>query len=145
MGCAKRFLEDSPLTRIVAVEPVGSVIFGNAPERRLIPGIGSSRCPELLQTHLVPHVVVVSEEQTIRLCHEVAGEHGLIVGGSTGSVLAAIRLMNDEIWPGASVVAVSADFGDKYLDTVFDRDWVLQNFGFEPQHHASLRALAPVA
>jgi 2,3-diaminopropionate biosynthesis protein SbnA len=145
MGCAKRFREDSPLTRIVAVDPVGSVIFGSTPARRLIPGIGSSRCPELLQTHLVPHVVAVSEEQTIRICHEVAREHGLIVGGSTGSVLAAIRLMSDEIPAGASVVAISPDFGDKYLDTVFNRDWVLRNFGFEPQHQASVRALATVA
>jgi cysteine synthase A len=144
MGCAQRFQEESPLTRVVAVEPVGSVIFGSSPARRLIPGIGSSRCPELLQTRLVPHVVNVSEEDTIRMCHEVAGEQGLIVGGSTGSVLAAIRQLDDAISPGASVVAVSADFGDKYLDTIYNRDWVLRNFGFDPQRQPALPTLAPM-
>jgi cysteine synthase A len=133
MGCVRRFQESSPQTRIVAVEPAGSVIFGHPPARRLIPGIGASRRPELLDENLVHHVVSVSESDTIRLCHEVAHKHGLLVGGSTGSVLAAIRQMDDAIAKDTVVVGISADFGDKYLDTVFDRGWVRQNFGFDPQ------------
>ena len=32
MGCVQRFREESPSTRIIAVDPVGSVIFGGPPE-----------------------------------------------------------------------------------------------------------------
>ena len=143
MGCVQRFREESPSTRIIAVDPVGSVSFGGPPARRLIPGLGASRCPELLLPDSVDRVVSVSEPDTIRMCHEVARVHELIVGGSTGSVLAAIRQMDDEIMPDATVVAVSADFGDKYLDTVYDRDWVLRNYGFDPQ--ADMTQEAPVS
>jgi len=128
MGCARRFAETSPQTRIVAVEPVGSVTFGSPPAPRLIPGIGASRCPELLEIGRVHLVLAVPESDTIRMCHEVAREHGLIIGGSTGSVLAAIRQFDAELSSGACVIAVSADFGDKYLETVYDRDWVCRNF-----------------
>ena len=132
MGCAQRFREESANTRIVAVDPVGSVSFGGAPKLRLIPGLGASRRPELLLPEAIDRVVSVSEPDTLRMCHEIASVHGLIVGGSTGSVLAAVRQMDDGITSGMSVVAVSADFGDRYLDTVYSRDWVLRNYGFDP-------------
>ena len=145
MGCAQRFREESPNTQIIAVDPVGSVIFGGPPELRLIPGIGASRRPELLLADQVDCVVSVSESDTIRMCHEVARVHGLIVGGSTGSVLAAVGQMDDEILSGMCVIAVSADFGDKYLDTVYDRDWVLRNYGFDPRAEMTQEMLVSIA
>jgi len=66
------------------------------------------------------------------LVDDVALEHGVLVGGSTGSVLAAVRSLADRIDPGATVVALSPDFGEKYLDTIYDRDWVIRNYGFDP-------------
>jgi 2,3-diaminopropionate biosynthesis protein SbnA len=136
MGCTQRFREESPATQIIAVEPVGSVLFGGTPARRLIPGLGASRRPELLQPDRVDRVVTVSEPDTIRMCHEMAHEQGLLVGGSTGSVLAAVRQLDDEIMAGASVVAVSPDLGDRYLETVYDPSWVTRNYGFDVQTKA---------
>lgn len=132
MGCARRFRAESPSTRLVAVEPVGSVLFGGPPSPRRIPGLGGSRPPEILDPGVVHRVVQVSEPDTIRMCHEVVRTHGLLAGGSTGSVLAAARSLEGMIEPGASVVAVSADLGDKYLDTIYDREWVMRHFGFDP-------------
>jgi 2,3-diaminopropionate biosynthesis protein SbnA len=133
MGCARRFREASPRTRLVAVDPEGSISFGGRSGRRVIAGIGSSRRPELLDTDVVDHVVSVPEADTIRMCHEVVHNHGILIGGSTGTVLAAARTLEGVIEPGASVIAVSADFGDKYLDTIYDRLWVQENFGFDPR------------
>ena len=53
--------------------------------------------------------------------------------------------MDDEIMPGMSVVAVSPDLGDKYLDTIYDGDWVLRNYGFDPQADAVQEALVSIA
>lgn len=132
MGCARRFAAESPATRLVAVDPVGSVLFGDPSARRLIPGIGSSRPSPVLDPGVAHRVVRVSEPDTIRMCHEMARVHGLLVGGSTGSVLAAAQSLEGTIEPGASIVAVSADLGDKYLDTIYNRGWVLRHFGFDP-------------
>ncbi|GAA3027981.1 hypothetical protein GCM10020000_00560 [Streptomyces olivoverticillatus] len=48
MGCIAYFREHSPRTRIVAVDTAGSVTFGFPPGRRYIPGLGTSRTPEIL-------------------------------------------------------------------------------------------------
>jgi N-(2-amino-2-carboxyethyl)-L-glutamate synthase len=132
-GCVRRLREESPRTRVIAVEPEGSVSFGGDAAPRRIPGIGASRRPELLDGAGVDRVVFVPEADTIRMCHELAMRTGLLLGGSTGAVLAGIRKMGDAIPAGAVVVAISADFGDKYLDTVYDRDWVFQHYGFDPK------------
>jgi cysteine synthase A len=53
------------------------------------------------------------------------------VGGSTGTVLAAVRQLAPEFAPGDVVVAISADLGEKYLDTVYDPAWVQEFIAIE--------------
>ena len=48
----------------------------------------------------------------------------LLVGGSTGTVLAAVQQLAPEFSRGDTIVAISADLGEKYLDTVYDPAWV---------------------
>ena len=42
MGCARYFKEHHPEVPVVAVDTVGSVTFGGAPARRMIPGLGTA-------------------------------------------------------------------------------------------------------
>ncbi len=48
LGVARRLRTVFPDLRVIAVDAVGSVIFGAQPGKRELPGIGSSRIPELL-------------------------------------------------------------------------------------------------
>jgi hypothetical protein len=48
----------------------------------------------------------------------------LLVGGSTGTVLAAVQQLAPEFARGDTIVAISPDLGEKYLDTVYDSAWV---------------------
>ncbi|HEY0836563.1 MAG TPA: 2,3-diaminopropionate biosynthesis protein SbnA [Azospirillum sp.] len=130
MGLTRRFAELSPETKIVAVEPEGSVTFDESRAgRRLIPGIGTSRRPELADASGLDRIVYVSEVDTIRMCHTLARRHGLLLGGSTGSVLAAVAADADGFDAGSTIVAVSPDLGDKYLETIFSPDWVRDSYG----------------
>jgi len=129
MGCARYFRAHSPRTKIIAVDTEGSVTFGFPPRRRHIPGLGTSRKPEILEPELADDVVVVSEGDAIRMCRLVAMKYGIAVGGSTGSVLAAVVRSSPGIPLGASVVAISPDSGDRYLDTIYDDIWVEKRFG----------------
>lgn len=128
MGCSEYFRQHSPHTRIVAVDTVGSVTFGFDPGKRHIPGLGTSRKPEIFREGKTDSVVMVSERDAVRMCRTLAIRHGICAGGSTGSVLAAIEQERARIPPGAGVVAIAPDIGERYLATVFDDAWVAERF-----------------
>jgi 2,3-diaminopropionate biosynthesis protein SbnA len=132
MGLAERFAELSPQTMVVAVEPEGSVTFDQSRKgRRLIPGIGTSRVPELSDASRLDRIVYVDELDAIRMCHKLARKHGLLLGGSSGSVMAAIEADASLFDSESTIVAVSADLGDKYLDTVYSPDWIKASYGVD--------------
>jgi len=131
MGCARFFRERAPGVRIVAVDVRGSVIFGGAPSRRHIPGIGSSRVPEILDPSLVDDVVEVDEEAAVRECWRLLREESLFVGGSAGAVSAAMRAYPWSSRPrGRTPVAVAifADRGERYFDGLYDARWIAARF-----------------
>ncbi len=128
MGCAKYILENKLNTRLIAVDAEGSVTFGLPSGKRLIPGLGTSRKPEILDPNVIDDLVIVPETQTIGMCREILDKHGLFVGGSTGTVLAAIKAYKNKIPISSKLVAISPDFGDRYLDTIFNDHWVNNNF-----------------
>jgi cysteine synthase A len=125
-GVSERLHQQFPHIKIVAVEPVGSVTFGGAPAKRNIPGIGTSVRPKLADLAKPDRIVEVSEAKTVEACLSFVRDHHLLVGGSTGTVLAAVRRLAAEFRPGDTIVAISPDLGEKYLDTVYDPIWVDQ-------------------
>ncbi|WP_448724146.1 2,3-diaminopropionate biosynthesis protein SbnA [Pseudomonas farris] len=131
MGCAEAFKQDSPTTQLVAVDPVGSISFGKSPARRLIPGIGASQKPKLLDAAQADFVVSVSERDTIATCRDVARRYGILLGGSSGSTLAAIASLSPRIEPGSTLVVIAPDLGEKYLDSIYDDAWVERHFSNE--------------
>jgi 2,3-diaminopropionate biosynthesis protein SbnA len=123
-GISERLRQVFPQINVVAVEPVGSVTFGGAPGKRNIPGIGTSVRPKLADLADPDIVVAIEEEKTVEACLSFVRDYHLLVGGSTGSVLAAVQQLAPEFMPGETIVAISADLGEKYLDTIYERAWV---------------------
>ena len=124
-GVSRRLKERYPKIRIVAVDTEGSVIFGSAPRKRHIPGVGSSIVPQLLSQAKIDDVVLISERDTVDACRELLTTHGLFVGGSSGTAFAAIKRYASRM-AGAkrpTVLFLCADRGTAYLDTVFDPAW----------------------
>jgi N-(2-amino-2-carboxyethyl)-L-glutamate synthase len=123
-GISEVLRQTFPGIKIVAVEPKGSVTFGGAPGKRNIPGIGTSVRPKLANLAKPDRIVVVNEEQTVDACRSFVRDHHLLVGGSTGTVLAAVKELTSDFSRGEVIVAISADLGEKYLDTIYDPIWV---------------------
>lgn len=144
MGCIWHFRAFSPSTKIIAVDTVGSVTFGNPPGPRYIPGLGTSRRPELCCPDAVDEVVMVPETDAISMCRRLAAERGLPVGGSTGSVVAAVQNSAPLIPPGSRVVALSPDMGDRYIQTVYSDEWVARTYGNATQPRESGSRPVPV-
>ncbi len=123
-GVSERLRQVFPNIKVVAVEPVGSVTFGGPPGKRNIPGIGTSLRPKLADHARPDRVVAIEEEKTVETCISFVRDYHMLIGGSTGTVLAAVQQLAGEFSPEETIVAISADLGDKYLDTVYDPDWV---------------------
>ena len=124
VGVSEGLRQKFPRIKIVAVEPAGSVTFGGAPGKRNIPGIGTSMRPKLADLAKPDRIVVVNEEKTVDACRSFVRDHHLLVGGSTGTVLAAVKELASDFNRGDVIVAISADLGEKYLDTIYDPTWV---------------------
>jgi cysteine synthase A len=130
MGCARFFREWKRPVRIVAVDSVGSVTFGGAAGRRMIPGLGASVRPPMLDEACVDEVVCVEEADTLRACHRLA-RSGFLFGGSTGTVVsgATTWLRLYDVHRTLTAVAIAPDLGERYLDTVYRPSWLGEHYG----------------
>jgi N-(2-amino-2-carboxyethyl)-L-glutamate synthase len=129
MGCARWFREHRPSVRIVAVDVVGSVSFGGPASTRMIPGLGMGVCPPLLNESYIDELVMVEEADTVRACHRLA-RRGFLFGGSTGTVVSGAtswlaRNGRDDL----TAVTIAPDLGERYLDTVYQPNWVQDIYG----------------
>jgi cysteine synthase A len=134
-GVSRRLKERFPAIKVVAVDSEGSVIFGGPPKKRYIPGIGASVVPTLIERAIIDQVVIVPERETVVACQALLHEHGLFVGGSSGTVYAAVRRALPAMVASAHapstpadgdaphVLMLFADRGTAYLNTVFNPAW----------------------
>jgi 2,3-diaminopropionate biosynthesis protein SbnA len=129
MGCTRWFREWHRPVWVVAVDSVGSVTFGGEPGRRMIPGLGMSVRPPLLDESYVDEVVHVEEADTIRACHLLA-RHGFLFGGSTGTVVSgALGWLARQDPRERTAVAIAPDLGERYLDTIYQLNWLENLYG----------------
>ncbi|CAM3712062.1 2,3-diaminopropionate biosynthesis protein SbnA [Nocardiopsis rhodophaea] len=128
-GCAEYISGHGLGTSVVAVDAAGSAIFG-PPEpwerryERMIPGHGAAVVPPLLQPGLADRVVKVADADCVRGCRRLLAHESILAGGSSGAVVSALHDAASWIEPGATCVAVLPDGGDRYLDTIYDDQWV---------------------
>ena len=124
VGVARRLREAWPGIRIVAVDVAGSVIFGTPAERRRLPGIGASRVPEQLDMRLIDEVVFVTDFESVEGCRLLVQHEGLLAGGSSGSIIAAIGKLAPSLPENATIVTILPDRGERYLDSVYAKSWL---------------------
>ncbi|MFD9736374.1 2,3-diaminopropionate biosynthesis protein SbnA [Umezawaea sp. NPDC059074] len=146
MGCSRYFRENRPSVRIVAIDSVGSVTFGTPALPRMLPGLGTSVRPPLLDESVVDEVVHVAEIDTVRACRMLV-RHGFLFGGSTGTVISGAMdwLARNAPADDLSAVAISPDLGDRYLDTIYHDQWIADIYGAEVLAENGSRLSAPPA
>jgi cysteine synthase A len=62
-------------------------------------------------------------------CRKLVREEAVLAGGSAGGLITAIEMMSGRIPRGARCVAVLPDRGERYLDTIYNDDWVREHCG----------------
>ncbi|WP_051466499.1 2,3-diaminopropionate biosynthesis protein SbnA [Actinomadura oligospora] len=128
-GCADYVRERGLATKIVAVDAVGSAIFGDPPAPRLIPGHGASVRPALADTGAADEVVHVTDLECVAACRRLVRREAVLAGGSSGAAVAALEKLADGLPRGSHCVLIFPDGGDRYLDTIYSDDWVFEHFG----------------
>ncbi|AKF95956.1 2,3-diaminopropionate biosynthesis protein SbnA [Brevibacillus laterosporus] len=125
-GVSKRLKEKFPNIKIIAVDSEGSVIFGQKPKKRYIPGLGSSIVPQNAQDALIDEVIHVAENNTVEGCHKLFEDHAIFAGGSSGTSYYAINqyFQEKKLIEKVNVVFLCPDSGSPYVDTIYNNEWI---------------------
>ncbi|WP_246816263.1 MULTISPECIES: PLP-dependent cysteine synthase family protein [unclassified Corynebacterium] len=114
----------------LAVEPEGSIIFGGVPGAYKQSGAGAPsgfKIGNNVRYNLIDHGVKVSDVKAFAVARVLAREHGLMVGGTAGAAIYEGLRHLHEFQAGTTMVVIVCDAGEKYLDTIFDTDWLQKN------------------
>lgn len=131
-GCS-RYVRDRGLdVRVVAVDAVGSVLFGGRAQRRLVPGHGASIRPPLRDGLEIDRCLHVTDWDCVVGCRRLVRREAILAGGSTGGVVMAADRMRPEMPDDAVCVLIFHDRGERYLDTIYSDDWVIEHFSRLP-------------
>lgn len=127
MGCAEYIQEHQLPTKIIAVDAKGSVLFGGQPGKRLVPGHGAGVPSQFLEVSKITDHTEVTDFDCIKGCWSLLQQEAVLCGGSTGGVVEAIQKYSPYITEGSNCVMMLCDRGDRYLDTIYNKKWILEN------------------
>ena len=126
-GVGRYLKEQNPDVRIIGADPEGSVLSGGSGKPWKVEGIGEDYVPKTFNSQVVDDWVRVSDAESFHVAREMARREGLLLGGSSGTNVAAAlkyarRLSGDQL-----VVALGCDTGRNYLSKFYDDQWLADN------------------
>ncbi|CAG9944070.1 unnamed protein product [Clonostachys rosea f. rosea IK726] len=135
-GIARGLKKHSKDIKIIAADPQGSILalpenlneeHMNAPYK--VEGIGYDFIPDVLDREIVDKWYKTDDQESFYLARRLIAEEGLLVGGSSGSALAAMVLAVKDFGfkKGDVVVVVLPDSIRSYLSKFADDDWLDAN------------------
>tara|TARA_R110002050_G_scaffold25604_4_gene68183 strand:- start:10067 stop:11092 length:1026 start_codon:yes stop_codon:yes gene_type:complete len=131
MGCADYIQKHNLSTKLVAIDAIGSVLFGGPIKSRKIPGHGAGMPSHFLVPDKVHDVIHVADIDCIRGCVELLHHEAILAGGSSGGVVSAYLKYQYKLPEGSVSVLLFPDKGERYLDTIYNPQWVRQNFDID--------------
>ncbi len=146
---AGRFLrEQNEDIEIILADPHGSVLTPLVNEGRTVPagtwlieGIGEDFVPPICDLDLVTEAMWISDGESFDAARMLLQREGLLVGSSTGTLLAAaLQFCRRQTQP-RRVVTFACDHGSKYLTRMFNDYWMMDQGFMDREHHGDLRDL----
>src|SRR5437773_1508484 len=126
-GVGRYLKEQNPDVKIIGADPEGSVLSGGTGKPWKVEGIGEDYVPKTFNSQMVDDWVRVGDAEAFHVARELARREGMLLGGSSGTTVAAAlryarRLTGDHL-----VVAIGADTGRNYLSKFYDDAWLAEN------------------
>ncbi|WP_439629271.1 pyridoxal-phosphate dependent enzyme [Gemmata sp.] len=126
-GVGKYLKERNPNVRVVGADPEGSILSGGSPKPWKVEGIGEDFVPKTFRSEFVDDWERVSDAESFHVARELARREGMLLGGSTGTNVAAALRYARRLGSGHLVVALGCDTGRNYLSKFFDDGWLSAN------------------
>jgi cystathionine beta-synthase len=126
-GVGRYLKERNPQVKVIGADPEGSILSGDSPRSWKVEGIGEDFVPKTLNSQVVDEWVRVSDSDSFHTARALARQEGILVGGSSGTAVAAAlryarRLGGDDL-----IVALGPDTGRNYMSKFFDDQWLAEN------------------
>ena len=95
-------------------------------------GIGSSIQSDNLSRIIKDDVVLVDEKDGVKRCYDLLQNHLIFAGGSSGCVFEAInQYIEKHNIKNKKILGLLNDRGDRYINTIYSKDWVKERFNME--------------
>ena len=129
-GISKFFRSHYPNTRIIGVDVAGSTIFGTPRHAYKMTGLGLSFIPPNFTPDLIDTAYSITDRLAFSVCHALASQEGLLLGASTGAIVAAAladaRSQSQLNSRPQTMLLLNPDRGDRYMETVYDPQWLAE-------------------
>ena len=142
-GVSRVLRKQSPVTKIIVCEPDNSpVLASGIPQERLDDGTHADSHP-MFRPHLmqgwspdfiprlaedvvdggfIDEIIGIAGDDALRLSRELARKEGIFVGISAGATLAGAVAVAEQAEPGANILCMLPDTGERYLSTPMFED-----------------------
>jgi S-sulfo-L-cysteine synthase (3-phospho-L-serine-dependent) len=120
-GTARALRRSLPGLWVVGVDCVGSVLFGQPDQPgRLQSGLGNSLIPPNLDHGQIDEVHWLNDREAFAATRRLAAEQQIFAGNTSGSVYRVLCHVATQLRPGAHLVGILPDRGDRYAETVYN-------------------------
>ncbi|QBZ57918.1 hypothetical protein PoMZ_02856 [Pyricularia oryzae] len=135
-GLARGLRKHSKTVKVIAADPIGSILAlpeslndNGVNEPYKVEGIGYDFIPDVLDRELVDKWYKTEDRESFMYARRLIAEEGLLVGGSSGSAMAAmVRAVKDlNLGEDDVVVVILPDSIRSYLSKFADDDWLAAN------------------
>src|SRR6187551_3927115 len=147
-GLTQFFRERLPSVELILADPDGSVLadqvnkgsYGKA-GAWLVEGIGEDFIPEICDFSMCRKGYSIPDAESFAVAREILRKEGLLVGSSTGTLVAAALRWCREQKRAKRVVTFACDTGNKYLSKLFNDFWMEDQGFIQRERHGDLRDL----
>ena len=137
-GTAKFLKEKDPKVKVVAIDPVGSILklFHETGEYHpelahsyKVEGFGEDIIPKATWFQYIDEFVKVDDRESFLMARRLAREEGIFAGGSAGSAVAGMLkyVREKQLGPDAVCVVIIPDSGSRYVNKFYSDEWMEEN------------------
>ena len=127
-GVAQRIKKYSPNTKIIGVDPHGSILGGGDEVYSYkVEGIGYDFFPDVLDNKIIDKYIKINDEDSFKMARMLIRKEGLLVGGSSGGAVWAALQAAKKLNENQKCLVVLPDSIRNYLSKFADDKWMKKN------------------
>ena len=127
-GVAQRIKKYSPKTKIIGVDPHGSILGGGDEVYSYkVEGIGYDFFPDVLDNKIIDEYIKINDEDSFKMARMLIRKEGLLVGGSSGGAVWAALQAAKKLNENQKCLVVLPDSIRNYLSKFADDKWMKKN------------------